>query len=285
MNLQFEHPLYTNSNLEYQKIYSKILSSYQFKTQLSDNIEILTSENNVYNLPSIIYLKSSVEKNDLKKILSFFRNLETQEELIIRNYGVLDLEMMHSLCLELNKSLQLVSRQIINLGEPIENIRQNFRKSYKSLINQQLKKYSVNIIHKNNVNKDEWEEFRLMHITAAGRETRDIKTWECQFKNIMKGEAFLVTCRLNNEMITGGYFICSKNEVYYGVAASKKDEYGKYFGSHSMILTAILYSKTLNKKRLILSEDLITGDDEKLNQIIKFKRGFGPKQTPIYQII
>lgn len=284
MNLEFEHPLYTNLNLEYQKIYSKISSSYQFKIQLSDNIEILTSENNVYNLPSIIYLKSSVEKNDLKKILSFFRNIETQEKLIIRNYGVLDLEMMHSLCLELNKSLSLISRQEINLEDPIENIRQNFRKSYKSLINQQLKKYSFNILHKDNADKEEWEEFRLMHIAAAGRETRSKQTWDCQLGNILKGEAFLVTCRLNNEMVTGGYFICSKNEVYYGVAASKRDEFGKYHGSHSMIFSAISFSKTLNKKRLIISEDKLTVKDEKLTQIIKFKKGFGSKLIPIYQI-
>lgn len=285
MNSEFEHPLYTNSNLEYQKIYSNILDSYQFKTQLSDNIEILTSENNVYNLPSIIYLKSSAENNGLKKILSFFRSIETQKKLIIRNYGVLDLNMMHALCLELNKTLQLVSRQEVNLEDPIENIRQKFRKSYKSLINQQLKRYSINILHKDNPNKNEWEEFRLMHIAAAGRETRDIKTWDCQFKNILKGEAFLVTCRLNTEMITGGYFICSKNEVYYGVSASKRDKDGRYFGSHSMIFTAILFSKTLDKKKLILSEDLITEEDEKLKQIIKFKRGFGPTQVPIYQIV
>jgi hypothetical protein len=64
-----------------------------------------------------------------------------------------------------------------------------------------------------------WE-FRSLHFSAAGRETRPEDSWREQLELVLKGNAFLSIAELAGARVGGAYFMHGFGSVYYGVAAN-----------------------------------------------------------------
>ena len=164
----------------------------------------------------------------------------------------------------------------IDLNKTLEEIRLDFRKSYKPLVNKALREWQVEICEKNNIDSV-FDEFRLLHLEAAGKITRSEESWEIQKKQIKNNEAFLVTVRDKSVLIGAGFFNHSKDIGMYSVGAYRRDLFDKPIG-HAVQMLAITKLKDLGCKVYHLGQKAVllhsTSPSKKEISISHFKEGF-----------
>jgi hypothetical protein len=163
------------------------------------------------------------------------------------------------------------------------------RKSYRSLINAGLRELKPRVLSASNFSLEEFEGYRLLHLKAAGRETRSRLTWEINARMIAQDEAFLVVGCLGEQLVTGCYCNVAAGACYYSNAASDRDLQSKV-ASHAILWTGILEAKRRACAQFETGEVLYatqhipsvgSGPDadrfpsEKEIGISNFKRGFG----------
>ena len=163
----------------------------------------------------------------------------------------------------------------IDLGKSLEDIRLDFRKSYKSLVNKAYKEWKIEICE-NDIDAI-FEEFRSLHLEAAGRETRQKSSWDIQKDQVKKGEAFLVTVREDHLLIGAGLFNYSKHHGIYSVGAYKRELFDRPIG-HAVQMKAIERLKEIGCRTYHLGQKAIDMGEvkftEKEKSISYFKEGF-----------
>ncbi|MGB0383335.1 MAG: hypothetical protein ACPGWR_00805 [Ardenticatenaceae bacterium] len=170
--------------------------------------------------------------------------------------------------------------QVIDIYWKESDLSRQIRKSYKSLINWGRKNLSLRILGPKTIKPQDMENFRQLHIQAAGRETRSAKTWDLQYDMVCNKEAFVILGYLEQVLVTAAFFTYNPNYCYYGVSASNRELFDKPL-SHSVIWTAILHAKSLGCRYFEMGEQLYPnqGHDSIPTQkelgISTFKRGFG----------
>ena len=159
----------------------------------------------------------------------------------------------------------------INLQKNIEDIRLDFRKSYKPLVNKGIKEWQVEVCNKDY--DKTFEEFKYLHKEVAGKQTRSDETWKIQKEQIINHEAFLVTVRDHDLLIGAGFFNYSRDVGLYSVGAYKRELSDKPIG-HVVQMTAIKKLKDLGCKTYHLGKKALNGSTEKELSISHFKEGF-----------
>jgi FemAB family protein len=170
-----------------------------------------------------------------------------------------------------------VYKQVIDLTKGEEELRRAVRKSNKPHINWGEKTLSILIYDHSNITPDTIEQFRQLHITVAGRETRSSESWHVQYREIMEKQAFLITGRLDGQLVTAALFLHSPLYCYYGVSASIREMFDKPL-SHAVLWRSILEAKQRGCRLYEMGElvDLYPlGYSDKEKNIADFKRGFG----------
>ena len=122
-----------------------------------------------------------------------------------------------------------------------------------------------------------FEEFRLLHLEVAGKQTRSRESWSIQKEQIKNKEAFLVTVRDKKVLIGAGFFNYTKDMGMYSVGAYKRELFDRPIG-HAVQMMAIEKLKdlgcttyNLGQKATIL--DSSTSTDKEMS-ISHFKEGF-----------
>lgn len=169
--------------------------------------------------------------------------------------------------------------QVIDLSKSEVELREQVRKSYKSLINWGHNNLQISIIDGKLITSSHIEGFRRLHIQVAGRETRPTQTWEIQHKLVLAGEAFLILACKDKELVTAAFFSYNKRCCVYGVSASNRDMFDKPM-SHSILWMAILHAKKIGCQYFEMGEQLYHGQGNPVPTpkevgISRFKRGFG----------
>ena len=165
---------------------------------------------------------------------------------------------------------------LVDLSLPLEEIRLKFRKSFKPLINKNLREWKVEV-HES-LSEEIFDRFKQLHKEVAGRSTRPIESWNEQRKQIDSLESFLVTVSdTQGEMVGAGLFVYSSYQSLYCVGAYKRELFDKPIG-HAVQMKAI---ETLKKNGTLwyeigqkhLETDK-TPPTEKELSISHFKQGF-----------
>jgi FemAB family protein len=170
----------------------------------------------------------------------------------------------------------------VDLTLDLEDIRLNFRKSYRPLINKGLGTWEAELV-------SVFEEFRLLHRDVAGRVTRGLATWELQHEALSAQEAFLVTLRdkANARLVGAGYFNVSRTDGLYAVAAYDRALFDLPLG-HVVQYKAIEYMKSLGLQWYSIGARPYAGDDPapsaKEAQIAQFKQGFATHLLPMFTL-
>lgn len=179
-----------------------------------------------------------------------------------------------------NRVLPCVRYELfIDLQPSISNIRQSFRKSYKSLINKGFEIFDVDVVDRIKVTPLIWQEFKSLHLEVAGRKTRTDSSWECQYGMIQSESAFLVTARdrTTARLIGAGFFQHSRDEGLYSVAAYDRSLFDKPIG-HAVQQLAIERMKSLGIKWYRIGdrryEQEMPPPSAKEIAISEFKHGF-----------
>ncbi|MDP8213173.1 MAG: hypothetical protein P9X22_07810 [Candidatus Zapsychrus exili] len=169
--------------------------------------------------------------------------------------------------------------QVLNLSDSEFNLGAQVRKSYKSLINWGEKNMVLRILDKDSISADDMEDFRKLHFSVVGRETRPQSTWDLQYDMVVKNEAFAVFGELEGELVTAALFPCSSKYCFYGVSASKRELFDKPL-SHAVVWKAIVYAKRIGCRYFETGMQSYSGQDEQVKSpkdfnISMFKHGFG----------
>ena len=170
--------------------------------------------------------------------------------------------------------------RIIDLQYREEHLRSSVRKRYRGLINWGMKEIQPEIHNSGNINWEKILEFRDLHISVCGRETRSIKTWRRQYECILNDEAFIVLGYIDTKLVSAGYFSYSKTNCYYGVSASRRDLFEKPI-FHSLMWRAIIYAKKIGCHWFDVGEQIFPNQNmnnlptKKEIDISHFKAGFG----------
>ena len=170
-----------------------------------------------------------------------------------------------------------VYKQVIDLSCDETSLRSDIRKSYRSLVNWGERELSITVHDHRNTKPETVEEFRQLHIGVAGKETRSPETWRLQFRQIAEDQAFMITGRLNGQLVTAALFLHSQSYCFYGVSASIREMFDKPL-SHAILWRSILEAKRRGC-RVYEMGDLAhlypQGYSDKEKSIAVFKRGFG----------
>ncbi len=176
--------------------------------------------------------------------------------------------------------------QYLDLSATEDQLWKNLRRSYKSLINSGLREMEIKFFDSENITWEQVEEFRLLHATVSGKQTRSIESWQKQFEWVRKGESFIVQGKMGNEIVSIGMFTYTKSMCTYFSSASKRDKFDKPV-FHSLLWSAILRAKKIGCQWFDMNEKYFKNSpnvalkDSKLISISDFKIGFSGKLKPV----
>lgn len=137
----------------------------------------------------------------------------------------------------------------VDLGPTMAEIRNTFRKSYKSLINKGLALFDNQVLEGKQLSPAIWSEFKNLHLEVAGRKTRCDTTWDQQYEMVQTGVAFLVTVRDRDSgrLVGAGFFQHTRDEGQYAVAAYDRNLFDQPIG-HAVQQLAIEKMKAMGLK-------------------------------------
>jgi FemAB family protein len=166
----------------------------------------------------------------------------------------------------------------IDLTKGLEGIRSRFSKNTKWRINSSQKLWKIERMTSTNLNENNWGRFKKLHFDAAGRMTRNELSWSVQLDSIRNNTGVLVFLEdSNNEMVGGGFFEYSKDDIHYAVAAYDRNLFDLPLG-YAVINEAIKFGIEKKIKRLYLGRrpykcDFDFPSDKEIN-IGEFKEQF-----------
>jgi len=175
----------------------------------------------------------------------------------------------------------------VDLSQPTDKIKSQFRKSYRGIVNVGEREWDVNIISSPGCEKV-WDEFRNLHAQVAGRVTRSRESWDIQHDMIAADCAFLITLRdKGGQLVGGGFFVASDDEGSYAVGAYNRDLFDRPLG-HAVQMHAIRELKGRGCKWYCLGERGYPGQTpkptEKELNISHFKEGFSTHVFPRFEL-
>lgn len=175
----------------------------------------------------------------------------------------------------------------VDLNIDLNEIKANFRTSYKSLINSGQKLWNVNILNQYNI--DVWKQFKELHLEVSKRKTRNDESWNIQHQAISENNAILIYLQdLNLKMVGGALFDFSRDEVMYSVGVYDRNLFDKPLG-HVVQFAAIQEFKKRNLKKYKLGVRHYINDfnnpNEKELKISEFKEGFATYSVPKFCLI
>lgn len=192
------------------------------------------------------------------------------------------LSAWHLLCMTKKAECSLIHNLYVDLDKDIDEIRSKFRSRYKPLISKGEKLWNIEV-HKSSIEKTIWNDFKNLHLNASGRKTRSDKSWEIQFDNVRRNNAFLITLKNDKDLVGGALFSYSSDEGRYDIGAYDRNLFDKPIG-HAAQFTAIKEFKKMNLSLYKIGRRFYASDipnpTEKELSIADFKEGFASITQP-----
>ncbi len=237
-------------------------------------------------------VSKKIKKQTIEIIINFLDAIK--EKLNVKSLEFIDNKLPSSSISEWHKTIvnkkyesNVVREAFVNLNYDLSQIKSLIRKSYKSLISKGEKLWDVQTSF--SVSKKTWNEFKKLHLKAAGRQTRSDKSWEILEQGLKNKELFFIYC-LNNEkkMVGGSLFFLSRNEAYYGIAAYDRELFENPIG-HVIQYRAIHEFKKMNLSwyrlgRVPYASDYSKPSEKEIN-IGRFKNGFSTDIFPEFIMV
>lgn len=174
----------------------------------------------------------------------------------------------------------------IDLDQSMAEIKQGFRRSYKSLLTSGARDWSILVL--DTPDEGIWQKFRELHFQASGRQTRSDETWEIQLAGLGQGLGFLVyLLNASGKMNGGGLFNVTRDEGIYAVAAYNRALPDQPLG-HLVQYRAIEELKRRGQRWYKIGERPYAFDSPeptaKEISIGEFKQGFASHMFPRYEL-
>ena len=76
--------------------------------------------------------------------------------------------------------------------EDMDKYKTSIRKSFKSLVNWGMKNLEIKIMNSGSLNRENFLDFKKLHLQASGRQTRSDESWDRQYDAIQNNHAFAI---------------------------------------------------------------------------------------------
>ncbi|MCQ2153423.1 MAG: GNAT family N-acetyltransferase [Bacteroidales bacterium] len=184
--------------------------------------------------------------------------------------------------------LHFSTTNIVDLTLPEDAILRKMRKGHKAAIKQIIRDagYSVEIFDSSNADKSKLLEFKEIHKTDAGRQTRTDKSWDCMYEWIESGNACLVMLKLDGSpsYCAAALMMIYKKSAYYASYATLDAACLNGHIGDIIQWEAIKYLKTRGIERYEMGDNYYfapqTDNDRKLLEIARYKKGFRSAEIP-----
>ena len=288
------HGLYFSSQLEFQQQAMVFYASgkpvavwpLSFSRQ-ADNL--LVGSNGSDILPPLMLpnLAEKVTKKVVNAALQLLTEMKTSHAATYQ----LKYNMLRDGCSQWYKSLQdnyqlldVTHALYVDLNLDLDIIKAGFRKSFRPLVTKGLRSWNIDVIAERC--PAVFEEFRLLHIAVAGRETRPKSTWDEMHDAMSTGNGFMVTLRDDAKELVGvGYFMINQQQGLYGVGVYKRELFDQPLG-HAVQYKAIEYMQSLGMTTYCIGQRPYPQDRNaptaKEVQIGYFKEGFATHMYPVF---
>lgn len=293
--------LYGKANLAFYREYSGITDSEDLSFVVADDEQFICGvraflsrlesgaiEIACFGQP-VLYIESSQAEASL--LTSAQRRLRAEFEILLqaRPVGAVIrykdrlpggcLSPLGRLLLEQGATSAPSFSQFIDLSMPLETLHKGLTKAYKWAVNWGKKNLVISVLDQTSITAKHIAQFRLLHVDAAGRETRTPQSWALQYDMVRSGEAFCVFAWMEGELVSAALFPHSKSHCFYGVSASRRSLFDKPL-SHGIIWTALLHAKMAGLRCFEMGEQLFPTSprpdpSRKELGISFFKRAFG----------
>jgi RimJ/RimL family protein N-acetyltransferase len=222
-------------------------------------------------------LRSGAEALLRKRIGEIFDGLEVQRLKFVDQLVDGGLSSLTHWALSEGASIECQFNQVIDLAEGEAALWSGLTKSCRWGVNWGRKHLSLAV----STQIDALQALRDLHLQAAGFVTRAASTWDMQATMLERNEAFVVTAKLDGEVVSAALFSISASDCYYGVAASDRRLFDKPL-SHAVIWEAILHARQRGCRRFALGTQMwrrfrwhLPAPTLKEENISRFKRSFG----------
>ena len=232
-------------------------------------------------IPPLIVDHTSIKqtKKILQQCLSFLRATHTINELspICCQIQPSQDITWHRLLSPHIEKIHYHQQLYLTLTRPINELVKDFRKSYRSLINQGLKLWNVELLH--TLSDHELEEIRQFHIKIAGKETRSLETWRLQQNIINAQKCFVIrlTDKTNDQLVGAAFFNVINRYASYSLGVYERSLFASPIG-HVVQIEAIKHMIELEVTKYYLGERHQPYEypkpTEKQSSIGFFKEGF-----------
>ena len=282
-NTLFQEALYLSYQKKYNenKIYSDISLNLDKKNLLNLTIEKNKNNNlkslNFYGNP--IFLNNSDESIKLrlfekfKKILNLY---EIKEIIFKKELSLNEVEKIS----KKEFSNEIIVENYIDLNKSLDEIRKNFSKGHKHILNKDYKDLLYEVFDYKNYKKNQIEEMRELHKKVSGKVTRSIESWKVNEDMILNKKGFLIKVKENDNLISYSFIFKNSEEAIYFSSCTLRDKFIQYKNiTHKSIWKCISYLKDSNCKKfhLGISKTLYSKKivDQKRKNIERFKSSFG----------
>lgn len=183
-----------------------------------------------------------------------------------------------------------ITTNILRLGgKKEEDLMKNMRKGHKADIKYASKIYNkVEIIDINNFNEEKFNNYKIIHAKAAGRQTRPDKTWELM-QNWIRNEYSVLALLKKEDLYISAIFVNTyKRKAYYHSSCTLPNYQNERGIGQLLQWEIIKYLNEINFSHYELGWNWYPNisqevADKKMLGISKFKAGFGGDIYPVFR--
>ena len=282
-NTLFQEPIYLSYQKKYNenKIYSEISLNLDKNNFLNLTIEETKNSKqkllNFYGNP--IFFNSPNEKIKLKLFEELKKVLNFNEINKITYKKKLSFDEVEKISKK-NFLNEIIIENHIDLNKSLDEIRKNFSKGHKHILNKDYKDLTYEIFDYKNYTENQIEEMRELHKKVSGKVTRSVESWKINEEMILINKGFLIKVKEKDKLISYSFIFKNSEEAIYFSSCTLRDKFIKYKNiTHKSIWKSISYLKNLNCKKfhLGISKTIFSKKtiDQKRKNIERFKSSFG----------
>lgn len=180
-----------------------------------------------------------------------------------------------------------LNTQLIDLTLDKNQLFKDITKGHKYDIHRGEELYNVIVYDKNNITKEIFEQYRLLHHKASGRITRPLITFEMMHSWILQGNAILCGCAYRQKYVSFALIIIYKDSAFYGSASDDPDIDIPAPVGHLIQWKVIRWLKEKGFRIYEIGlqqfgSQLYDSPSDKDKNISLFKRGFGGFTAPVF---
>ena len=234
-----------------------------------------------YGLPLVLAPKADLPPKEAKKVLNAaLDHLATLggDVAVIGDQVAAEPGLLGRLCIDRQAKGETKAWIVADLSQDTALLKRDVRESYRSLLNWGERNITLQVINRQNPDREKFDLFPAFHAQISGRARGDAY-WQVYWQEIVAGQAELLLGWLaDGTLVAGSIVVAAGNTAYYASGVYARDQFDKPLG-HWPLWTAMVRAKEQGYTQFDAGEIADHWHaNEKEGNIAFFKRGFSSRR-------